>query len=118
MNPITDAGSEEITVSEAAADEIRRQAEKRGSVEPIIRIGVRGGGCSGFAYLFDWVDGPPRQSDRVFRQHGVAVYVDAKSFELLKGMELDFTRSIMGHGFKFKNPNVKGTCGCGESVQF
>jgi iron-sulfur cluster assembly protein len=118
VNLVMEASSQEITVSEAAAEEIRKQAAKRGFAEPIIRIGVRGGGCSGFAYLFDWEGGEPREKDRVFRQHGVAVYVDAKSFELLKGMELDFTRSVMGHGFKFKNPNVKGTCGCGESIQF
>src|SRR5262245_40341002 len=115
---MTDRTSQEITVSEEAAAEIRRQAEKRGSAEPLIRVGERGGGCSGLAGLCAWEAGAAREKDRVFRLHGVAVVVDAKSFELLKGMEIDFTRSVLGHGFKFKNPNVKGTCGCGESVQF
>jgi iron-sulfur cluster assembly protein len=107
-----------ITVTEAAAAEVKKQADKRGASRPIIRLGIRGGGCSGFSYLFEWEDGDPRETDAVFRQHGIAVYVDPKSFKLLKGMELDFSRSLTGYGFKFNNPNAKGTCGCGESVQF
>jgi iron-sulfur cluster assembly protein len=109
---------EGLTISVTAAAEISRQRLARGTPEAAIRIGIRGGGCTGFSYLFDWQEGPPRATDKVFTQHGVTVVVDPKSFVYLKGTELDFVTSMMGHGFKFNNPNAKGACGCGESVQF
>ncbi len=107
-----------IVITESAAGEIRRQRAKRGTPEAAIRIGIRGGGCTGFSYLFEWDDKEPRPTDKVFEQHGVKLVVDPKSYVYFQGTELDFVTSMMGHGFKFKNPNVKGTCGCGESVQF
>jgi iron-sulfur cluster assembly protein len=107
-----------ITISESAAAEIRRQKEKRGTPEAQIRVGIRGGGCTGFSYLFEWNDGEPRETDKVFSEHGVTLVVDPKSYVYFQGTELDFVSSMMGHGFKFNNPNAKGTCGCGESVQF
>ncbi len=110
--------TEEIVITESAAEEIKRQQAKRGSTSGAIRIGIRGGGCTGYSYLFDWVEGEPRANDKVFAAHGVRVYVDPKSLVYLRGTELDFVTSMMGHGFKFNNPNAKGTCGCGESVQF
>jgi iron-sulfur cluster assembly protein len=109
---------EGIAITEAAATEIKRQATQRGAAVPALRLGIKGGGCTGFSYMFDWADAEPRETDKVFSQHGVSVYVDPKSFKLLKGTQLDFSRSLMGYGFKFNNPNAKGTCGCGESVQF
>src|SRR5262245_56154080 len=93
--PVQPTDPEGITVTEAAAAEVKKQSEKRGMSQPVIRIGIRGGGCTGFSYLFDWEDGEPRPTDRVFRAHGVAVYVDPKSLKLLKGMELDFSKSLM-----------------------
>jgi iron-sulfur cluster assembly protein len=107
-----------ITISDKAAGEVKRQQAKRGTPESALRVGIRGGGCTGFSYLFEWADGPPRERDKVFEKDGVKLYVDPKSFVYLDGTELDFVTSIMGHGFKFNNPNVKGACGCGESVQF
>jgi iron-sulfur cluster assembly protein len=107
-----------IVITEAAAKEISRQRDKRGTPEAAIRVGIRGGGCTGFSYLFEWDDKEPRPTDKVFEQHGVKLVVDPKSYIYFQGTELDFVSSMMGHGFKFKNPNVKGTCGCGESVQF
>ena len=107
-----------LTITESAAREIKRQAENRGTPSASLRAGIRGGGCTGFSYIFEWADGEPRERDKVFERDGVKLYVDAKSFVYLKGTELDFVRSMMGHGFKFNNPNVKGSCGCGESVQF
>jgi iron-sulfur cluster assembly protein len=107
-----------ITISETAAKEILKQATKRGTPASSLRVGIRGGGCTGFSYLFEWADGPPKEHDKVFERDGVKLYVDPKSFVYLDGTELDFITSMMGHGFKFKNPNVKGTCGCGESIQF
>ncbi|HTM22651.1 MAG TPA: iron-sulfur cluster assembly accessory protein [Kofleriaceae bacterium] len=109
---------EGLTISETAAAEIRRQRLSRSTPQSAIRIGIRGGGCTGFSYVFDWEDGAPRDTDLVFSQHGVTVVVDPKSFVYLKGTELDFVTSMMGHGFKFNNPNAKGACGCGASVQF
>ncbi len=107
-----------ITITDSAAQEIKRQAEKRGTPGAALRAGIRGGGCTGFAYLFEWVDGDPRENDKIFENDGVKLLVDPKSYVYLDGTELDFVRSMMGYGFKFNNPNVKSTCGCGESVQF
>ena len=107
----------EIVVTQAAADEIRRQRDKRGTPEASIRVGVRGGGCTGFTYVFEWAD-QARPTDTKFEAYGVSIVVDPKSLVYLGGMTLDFVRGMMGHGFKFNNPNAKGSCGCGESVQF
>jgi iron-sulfur cluster assembly protein len=107
----------EIEITEAAAGEIARQRAKRGTPDATIRIGVRGGGCTGFTYVFEWAD-QLRPTDKVFTAHGVSVVIDPKSLVYLGGMQLDFVRGMMGHGFKFNNPNAKGSCGCGESVQF
>jgi iron-sulfur cluster assembly protein len=107
----------EVEITQAAAAEIIRQRTKRGTPEAIIRIGVRGGGCTGFTYVFEWAD-KIRPSDTVFSAYGASVVVDPKSLVYLGGMQLDFVRGMMGQGFKFNNPNAKGSCGCGESVQF
>lgn len=107
----------EIAITEAAAQEIARQREKRGTPNARIRVGVRGGGCTGFTYVFEWAD-EVKPTDHEFSDHGVAIVVDPKSLVYLGGMTLDFVRGMMGHGFKFNNPNAKGSCGCGESVQF
>ena len=112
-SPVT--GGIEITA--AAAEEIAKQRDKRGTPGAAIRVGIRGGGCTGFTYVFEWAD-EPRPTDKVFSAHGVTVVTDPKSFVYLRGMQLDFVRGMMGHGFKFNNPNAKGACGCGESVQF
>jgi len=107
----------EIEITENAASEIAKQRDKRGSPGAMIRIGVRGGGCTGFTYVFEWSE-QTRPTDKVFSAHGVSIVVDPKSLVYLGGMQLDFVRGMMGHGFKFNNPNAKGSCGCGESVQF
>ena len=107
-----------ISITDKAAIEIRKQAEKRGKPDSALRVGIRGGGCTGFSYLFEWADGAPRAHDKVFEKDGIKLYVDPKSYVYLDGTELDFVTSMMGYGFKFNNPNVKSTCGCGESVQF
>jgi iron-sulfur cluster assembly protein len=109
--------STDIEITENAAAEIAKQRDKRGNAEAAIRVGIRGGGCTGFSYVFEWAD-QPRATDKVFEAYGVKVVVDPKSLVYLGGMQLDFVRGMMGHGFKFNNPNAKGSCGCGESVQF
>ncbi len=110
-------GKREIQITEAAAQEIAKQRAKRGTPNARIRIGVRGGGCTGFTYVFEWAD-ELRPTDKEFSAYGVSIVVDPKSLVYLGGMQLDFVRGMMGHGFKFNNPNAKGSCGCGESVQF
>ncbi len=85
--------------------------------EKVLRNGVRGGGCTGFSYVFEWAD-EVRPTDKEFTAFGAGIVVDPKSFVYLAGLQLDFIRGMMGHGFKFNNPNAKGACGCGESVQF
>jgi iron-sulfur cluster assembly protein len=116
--PPTGAPSKrEIEITAAAASEIAKQRDKRGNPDAMIRVGVRGGGCTGFTYVFEWAE-QARSTDKVFSAHGVSIVVDPKSLVYLGGMQLDFVRGMMGHGFKFNNPNAKGSCGCGESVQF
>jgi iron-sulfur cluster assembly protein len=115
--PAAAPSKREIEISEAAASEIAKQRAKRGTPDAMIRIGVRGGGCTGFTYVFEWAE-QTRPTDKVFSAHGVSIVVDPKSLVYLGGMQLDFVRGMMGHGFKFNNPNAKGSCGCGESVQF
>ena len=110
----------EVEVTQAAAEEIAKQKAKRGTPDARIRVGVRGGGCTGFTYVFEWADAV-RATDKEFfgpDGTGVAIVVDPKSLVYLGGLQLDFVKGMMGHGFKFNNPNAKGACGCGESVQF
>ncbi len=117
--PAPAISKKEILLTQAAADEIKRQRDKRGTPSARIRVGVRGGGCTGFTYVFEWAD-ELRPTDTEFKAegHDLGIVVDPKSLIYLGGMTLDFVRGMMGHGFKFNNPNAKGSCGCGESVQF
>lgn len=115
--PAAAPSKREVEITAAAAAEIARQRDKRGSPDAMIRIGVRGGGCTGFTYVFEWAE-QARATDKVCSAHGVSIVIDPKSLVYLGGMQLDFVRGMMGHGFKFNNPNAKGSCGCGESVQF
>jgi iron-sulfur cluster assembly protein len=113
----------EFAVTAAAIAQIGRLTEKRkqeGKPTEAIRIGLRGGGCDGFSYVFEWADKPAGKHDHVlsFEDGSVRIFIDKKSMLYLKGTTLNFVTGLMGHGFKFENPNVKGSCGCGESVQF
>ncbi len=107
-----------ITLTEAAISEIRRQGKLRDTPPKAIRVGLRGGGCSGYTYTFDWEDEEAREKDTVIKEDDVTVFVDHRSLKLLKGTILDYHRSMMSQGFKFHNPNSSGTCGCGESTSF
>ena len=109
-----------IQVSDKAVAAIKAAAGKRETPPKGLRVGIRGGGCTGFSYLFEWSDTDARAEDRVleFRDGQVKVFIDPKSFLFLDGSTLDYATSLMARGFKWTNPNVKGTCGCGESVQF
>ena len=102
-----------ITVTEAAAAHVQRHLDSRGHGLGI-RVGVRTSGCSGMAYVLEFVD-DVEPSDEVFEGHGVKVVVDPKSMAYLNGTELDFVKEGLNEGFQFNNPNVSAECGCGES---
>lgn len=102
-----------ITLTENAAKQIRNQLAKRGAGVGL-RVGVKKVGCSGLAYTFDYAD-ELRAGDRMFEAHDAKVVVDAEVLTLLDGSRLDFVRDGFKQVFKFDNPNVEATCGCGES---
>ena len=102
-----------ISMTEAAADHVRRYLENRGQGEGL-RVGVRTSGCSGMAYVLEFADEIEEQ-DQVFENHGVKVVIDPKSLVYLDGTELDYGREGLNEGFLFNNPNVSDECGCGES---
>ena len=79
-----------------------------------LRVGVKGGGCSGFSYLLDLTENE-RDTDEIFEQHGVKIVCDPKSYLYLNGTSIDFKDEVMGRGFAFNNPNATNTCGCGSS---
>ena len=102
-----------ISMTAAAANHVAKFLANRGKGVGI-RLGVRTSGCSGMAYVLEFADALEPE-DLVFEDHGVKVIVDPKSLLYLEGTELDYTREGLNEGFKFRNPNVKDACGCGES---
>jgi iron-sulfur cluster assembly protein len=102
-----------ISVTESAAQQIQRQLTRRGSGLGL-RLGVKKSGCSGFAYVLDYVD-EVAANDQIFENFGVKVVVNDADLVALNGIELDYKKEGLNAAFKFNNPNVKGTCGCGES---
>lgn len=102
-----------ISLTESAADRIRTFLAARGQGLGL-RLGVRKTGCSGFAYVVNYAD-EARPGDVVFEDHGVKVYVDPASLALIDGTTVDFVKQGLNEAFRFRNPNVKGECGCGES---
>ena len=102
-----------ITLSANAAGRVQKFLDQRGKGIGL-RLGVRTSGCSGMAYTLEFVD-ESLPDDLAFESHGVTVLIDPKSLPFLDGTELDFVREGLNEGFKFNNPNVKNTCGCGES---
>ena len=104
-----------ITVSDKAKQYISQlKAKENRSDDSFIRVGVKGGGCSGLEYLLQF-DTQLKQGDEVFEDKGVKIVVDLKSMLYLYGTELDYSGGINGKGFVFNNPNASRTCGCGES---
>jgi len=109
-----------LGVSPQAVEAIRNNLAKRGTPEAAIRVGIRGGGCSGFSYVIEFDDEAPRKGDLVleFAEEGkstVRVYCDKKSILYLGGSVLDWEKTLMFQGFKFKNPQEATRCGCGHS---
>ncbi|MEY6432768.1 iron-sulfur cluster assembly accessory protein [Thioalkalicoccus limnaeus] len=103
-----------ITLTETAARHVANMIARRGQGLGL-RVGTRKSGCTGFAYEVDYADAVA-DDDAVFESHGIKVVVDPVSLTRIDGMEIDFVRSsLLNQGFEFRNPNVKDTCGCGES---
>lgn len=112
----TQAAKSDVTLSPVAADKVRELLEQRGTPSLGLRLGVRGGGCSGNSYFMEFCEADAvAAGDQVFDSHGVRLVVDTKSLGLLGGTEIDFVTGLMGSGFKFNNPNVRHNCACGES---
>ena len=103
-----------IQISETAARKIRTLMSKQGIDEGGLRVGVKGGGCSGLSYTFAW-EKEARLGDEVFEGHGAKLFVDKKSYLFLNGTTLDYDTALLGKGFVFNNPNAKQSCGCGSS---
>ena len=102
-----------ISLTPSAADRVRSFIAARGHGMGL-RLGVRKTGCSGFAYVINYAD-DSQPEDVVFENQGVKVFVDRASLPLIDGTEVDFVKQGLNEAFKFRNPNVKGECGCGES---
>jgi iron-sulfur cluster assembly protein len=102
-----------VSLTPSAAERVRSFLEKRGSGVGL-RLGVKKTGCSGFAYVVNYAD-EVDAGDVVFEDRGVKVIVDSDSLRYVDGTEIDFVRQGLNEAFKFRNPNVRGECGCGES---
>ena len=104
-----------ITLTERAAQQIKHQfAEHQMPPDTHLRVGIKGGGCSGFSYVIH-IATAPDADDEVFTSHDVRIVCDPKSYLFLNGTEIDYDDSLMSKGFLFNNPNAKGTCSCGAS---
>lgn len=104
-----------IYLSDYAVQEIKNQLEKRGTLSASLRLGIKGGGCSGLSYHISFEDDPPREKDIIFNFAGLQVIIDKKSIIYLNGTTLEWENTLLRKGFKFMNPNEKSSCGCGSS---
>ena len=102
-----------ISLTASAAERVRNFLASRAQTIGL-RLGVRKTGCSGFAYVINYAE-DTRVDDVVFEDRGVKVFVDRDSLTYINGTEIDFVRQGLSEAFRFKNPNIKGECGCGES---
>lgn len=103
-----------IALTDGAVVRLKRLLEERQTPDAGLRIAVKGGGCSGLAYHMEWAE-KAKERDKTFERDGVRVFVDPKSYLYLMGTELVFEETLLASGFKLQNPNVKGSCGCGDS---
>ena len=105
-----------ISVTDTAAARIKRALEKRGSGQGI-QVGVKTTGCSGLAYVLEYVDNPNLHCVQHYDTNGVRVFVDPKNLPYVDGMIIDYVRQGLNEGFEFRNPNERDRCGCGESFR-
>ncbi len=113
INTVPEGASVLLRVTPEAIAQLKHLREKEGEGRAGVRLGVKGGGCSGFSYVLEF--GEPHEGDRLFEQDGIRFFMDRKSAIYLKGIVLDFRSGLKGKGFSFDNPNASSTCGCGES---
>ena len=106
-----------ITITEAAKKKVKSILFKRQTPDDLLRIAIKGGGCSGFTYHYEFVSAP-EEKDKVFDFDEVKICIDRKSYLFLNGMEIDYEETMMRSGIVMNNPNAKRTCGCGESISF
>src|SRR5437667_6992396 len=106
-----------ISLTETAASEIKKIIKEQGlpETDTKLRVGVKGGGCSGFSYMLDLTEEPKGDMDEEIDSQGIKILVDNKSLLYLSGTEIDFRDEVMASGFVFKNPNATSSCGCGSS---
>lgn len=104
-----------VTLTPKAVEMVKITRQQEGIDESFgLRVAVRGGGCSGFEYALDF-EKEGRDSDLIYQQNGLTIYLDSLSARYLQGTEIDYVLGVSGTGFKFNNPNAAGTCGCGSS---
>ena len=108
-----------VLLSETAAKEIKSiiTDQSLDAEKTRLRVGVKGGGCSGFSYMLDLTEDQKGEMDEELESNGIRILIDMKSYLYLDGVEIDFKDEVMGRGFVFKNPNATSTCGCGSSFQ-
>jgi iron-sulfur cluster assembly protein len=111
------ASEKAVHISDSALGRLQKLLAERGTPLAGLKISVRGGGCSGLSYAMEWAE-KAAEGDRVFERGGVRVFVDPKSHLFLAGSELVYVETLTASGFRLNNPNVKATCGCGESFSF
>ena len=102
-------------ISPKAAEQVKKQLVKRNTPDSYLRLGIKGGGCSGFSYVLQFEDTSPTVKDLIFEMEGVRIIVDSKSIIYLNGSTLDWEQTLMNQGYKFVNPQEKSKCGCGTS---
>jgi iron-sulfur cluster assembly accessory protein len=112
--PTGSSADQAVILTDKAAEMVKAAMAKEKAVGFGLRVGVVGGGCSGFQYQLAFEEAPA-EGDAVFEQHGVTIFVDATSQPHLAGLTLDYVSGLHGAGFKFLNPNATRTCGCGSS---
>jgi len=104
-----------IHISPKAAEHVKHFARLEGKEEEIgLRVGVKGGGCSGLTYVLS-MEAEPRPDDKIIEENGIRIFVDKKSYVFLAGTILEYSDGLNGRGFEFHNPRAKTTCGCGTS---
>ena len=106
-----------ITITDAAKSKIKSLLLRRQTPKHYLRIGLQGGGCSGYMYKYEFID-QPEEKDKVFEFDDIKICIDIKSYLFLNGMEIDYEEDLLKSGLVFNTPTAKRTCGCGESVTF
>lgn len=116
MTTATEQKPLSIQVTPKAAKAIRRFAVREGHEDSFaLRVGVKGGGCSGLLYVLEIESDQPADTDRIVDDNGIRIFIDKKAYIFLAGTELDFSDGLNGKGFVFQNPNATKACGCGNS---